>query len=690
SKEAIAAVERLGGRVKAVFPAMAAEIKETGEAVSRFPDAAEEAMRRFGEAAESGMKALEREFEKLPDRLGKTSKDFGEWVREQARLWDSLKGLVGEALAGVIATISRMFGAGLAEAERWTGRIVGVIDTLPGAFGDAARQAARTVSEWADFFDSVLKLLHEFNAKIPASLGELVKVVVDKMGQLNLAVFGKLRELGVGIAATLGGILGVGGQGPIGGAISGGLLGFGIGKLLHGIFNTFLTSILPGLGAAVGGIIGLFKGLFGGKSKEQQEAERLNLERLKQDLQKQATDIANTAISAMRNALDLFKELEHFTGVPKKAISRFFAALEITLRDFLALSVKFKFELIEAAGKFAEAIAPAIELIGAAVQAFALLRGHEDTPVSSINAIASDLEEAGLALVAASDKFEREHLGQIKKFSKKMLEGVSLLQAALEFFKGLREHADTPKETLALFFNDLDETLALLRERAESWGKHALNVIRDFSVRVSAAVEGLAAPLEFFKGLREHTQSAREQLVIFFTDLDELLAVLAARAKGFSVEALAEVEVYARNIARIPALLVEAAEFFRSLRDADDLPQQAAQNLITDLTEFLDLLKRLNELAASALVEADGFRSMAQKVADSLRAGVEAIAAAGGALAQAGAWRRASLTPQAAPPASRSQTIYVTVQVDARSIREIQDIITLFDSLPLAARQAAG
>ncbi|MGA9769971.1 MAG: phage tail tape measure protein, partial [Blastocatellia bacterium] len=93
-------------------------------------------------------------------------------------------------------------------AKKWASDIIGIINVLPGKFGDAARGIFSTISTWVDFGDRVLGVLNRLGVKAPQSMAELIA----KIGTVFKSGFGQmLSGLAVGAGGLIASITGGGG-----------------------------------------------------------------------------------------------------------------------------------------------------------------------------------------------------------------------------------------------------------------------------------------------------------------------------------------------------------------------------------------------------------------------------------------------------------------------------------------------
>jgi hypothetical protein len=388
----------------------------------------------------------------------------------------------------------------------WAGDIIGLVDTIPGHFGDAARKVVSTVDQWINFADRVLAILHRMNEKIPESMGGMIESVIGifkkSKPQMQSATedwAGDLLKMSEGGASDAGDASGKGfaegflgklglitsglatffgsrGQGKVAGVIGGAMAGAQIG-----------TAIAPGIGTAIGAIAGGIAGLFGsGKSKEQKEAEENAKKQAALDMQRFVADLNNSILDGLNKGFELLEKLQGFSEVPRKAIKRFLNEIFQILRTFVEMSAQFKAEGLAQAKLVSENLGGAFSLLLSGADLVEKIRGIEAVTQADVDKLFTSVDkilDGWFSLVEHIEKGTAKRAGKIGGLLQTSLETIQLIPATIKAMTEVPditdEQIDKPfvwgKRILDKFFALADEfkTLALNRtvKTAEAFQK---------------------------------------------------------------------------------------------------------------------------------------------------------------------------------------------------------------------------
>jgi len=421
----------------------------------------------------------------------------------------------------------------------WAGDIVGLIDTLPGKFGDAARGVLRTIDQWVQFGDKVLAVLHRLNSNIPASIGGIVEKIagmfkkssqaadtwsediwtsLEKMSKVGGTAVDGLSEKSEKGGSTMSKAFGTAAaafQGFITGLSVGSATGSkAIGALVGGVTGALQGFAAGGpIGAVIGGVAGVLGGIFGGgKSSAQKEAERKAVEQAKLDLQRTATDIANSALEGMKKGLEVIEKLHEFADVPKKAITRFLNQLGAILRGFFDIARQFASENLAAAKDFAEGMGAGIDLMSSALGLFNQLNEFKAVPEQAIKDLVVNLKQASDALLIALNELEKGVVKRAGKIADLLMSSFDVLKSGLDVFKLLGEFKPVSDEQLDGVFAALKGAIDRMLALADQFREYALTQTTKIVGKFSVIIAPLKDALDIFKSLADFQPVTDETL----------------------------------------------------------------------------------------------------------------------------------------------------------------------------------
>jgi hypothetical protein len=163
------------------------------------------------------------------------------------------------------------------------------------------------------------------------------------------------------------------GQSFAGGMFSGALAGVsalgGIASILGTSLKGFLTGG-PWGAVAIGGaaLLGGLFSMFHKKSDAQKQQEKLQLDKMKADLQQTAQNVVNAAIEGYNRALEFFQKLDDFTPVRQQTFTRFFDQMRQLMDQFVAMSKAWGKDSLDKAKALADVIGPVAQAVVNGVQ----------------------------------------------------------------------------------------------------------------------------------------------------------------------------------------------------------------------------------------------------------------------------------------------------------------------------------
>lgn len=374
------------------------------------------------------------------------------------------------------------------EVKGWAADILGVVDSIPGHFGDAARDILRTADQYIKFADRVLAVLHRLDSDIPASLGAIIEsitkqttavqqagqatnntvtgmgdvmidfgqivngnmVIVDNWGgavqdstkkaadsttQASSQMVQAIGRIGAALAAV-GGLYAAHKQGGFGGLIGGAASGAALGAQIGSIVPGIGTAIGAGVGAIAGGLFGLFGG---GKSAEQKRAEALQRQQAEDQAKVSSQNVLQAVESTKQSLLktasdatELIKSIALHIDVPDSVFDSWFEDLDRLMKGFAERMQKWADQFEKEEGKTAERmqlVAQAAVSIAAAIDA---VRQTSGVTQSKIDLLGDAWERIVVRLDAVEEMITKKQ----RRHAAKLAESTGALP---EFVTGLAE-----------------------------------------------------------------------------------------------------------------------------------------------------------------------------------------------------------------------------------------------------------
>jgi tape measure domain-containing protein len=612
-----------------LYPPILKEIEVVGQLDEATKKMAKEASEAFEKLTETQIKELDRQ-RKEQEKLIQQADELG---RRLPSSWNAVidgvlkaQGKYGESL-----TKSQI------ETKEWAGAILGVIDTLPGKFGDVARRVVDTVEKWAEFTNSVLNLLNKFNSKIPGTLEGLIKTIYSKWQGGFDKIFGTLKDWGKKIGdfftSDLGAI--IGGAGIfIGSKFIGGVTGHIVGALGGALSGAKIGSMIaPGIGTAIGAIGGaILGGIFGGKSKEQKEAEKQQqeatkqqLEQLKQDVAKGTQEVLQAGLKTVQDALDTLDKFLDYAPVSKKLINRFMVDLRRIAAGLVEVAGQFKSESLTAVKAFAESVGPAVELIGKTLEVFDKLLTYIPPAEATIRSFGKGLELILRVVAEVAESLEKSLLKHARKLAQLAGETVEFIGKAVEAFTGLSDYKGISAEIFEAFKADIQLAIAKMGEVAEMFDLGAMKITAKFAERAGVIVSAIGGAVEAFKGLLEY-QSVAHVLGIFGQDLEAAIVLMENIASRTDAEFLGRAVAFSNGAKLVAEAIAAGVGALKAVGELTAVPQEAFDAFYGGMSAVMDLTAKLIERARAIAAYAKIFKDEMSKAAADMSAGAQSLA----------------------------------------------------------------
>lgn len=602
------------------------------------------------------------DFERYGIQLGKSGQQLQDWVEIQVRKAFGNNTTITQAgldaaievhrkaaiqLPGIWGPIFDKLGA---LAKSWASAIFGVLDTIPGHFGDAARSVLKTVETWIQFADKVLAVLHRMNSDIPASLADLANKVVGIFHGINRQVTIPLADLGKQIDDSLGAIgdltvetgamgvaigkagdgvqtgaskmvsglaqiagavlafTGAKGAGVVQGAFSGALGGIAAAGGIATALGIALSPLTLGLSAAAGALLGGILGLFGGGlSAAQKQQQALQNDKLKADIAATTQATLNAALDGVSKALDLADKAGEFVSVSKKKIAKIFSFMTQVVNGFIEASKQWNAENLQKAKAAAENITPVF-------QALTALPAAEKAINSSFGVSDAQIDEVFDALGRIVNRWEvkatdwtKSETKRIGKIAENLAPAVNLVSPLVTAIADMNKIEDVSDEKLAIVDRSLDKLVSLMNTVAERYDKSVLKSVQNAAEKIApviAAEKDVVGLIRDTIDLPMPKESDADNLVngmVLFVDR------LNVGFANFDTAGLGKTLSIVQAIAPVPGALKEWASAADAIRNYTAIGESAWSAAADDFSKSLLWLDSLMVQALSYLDKTKAF-----------------------------------------------------------------------------------
>lgn len=620
---------------------------------------AQKASNAFWQSVIDKTKAFEKAKEEAERYSKALSSTFEDLSRQLPSSWNRI-------IDGIL-TASGKLGDGLLKlgnkVKGWAADIIGVVDTLPGKFGDAARGVLRTVDQWVAFADKVLAILSRLTkGAIPANLEGLVIKIADIFKKSNTQIVGatemtqdqiqkaaKAASQGMGemaasseqsssriaqaigkIGAAIASVAGLVGSFKSGSILGGAASGAGLGAIIGGLFK---HSTLGGiLGVIGGGLVGLIGKIFGGKSELEKlqeaaakEQARAAAETAKQSVLQAVEATKQSILDTVAKAREILESIRFYESIGKPAIKAFFKDLS---RFFKLLAAeaenwkKFAAMDIKAA---AEQLGAGVDLIAKLPAALNAISTHFKVGESKIALFFADALSFFNALGRLVEEIPNQIEKKIGKFGRRVGEGISLMGPLIEAIKGMTDIPDVPEANFA-------RIESILQRIIEGMSRVASNISKSLQKAVGFLAENVGPAVELWKGTIDAIKSAVDVPMLKESDADNIVSGmrlfvdrLIAGFANFNTEGLSTVVAIAQAILPLAAAIEAWAKATEAVKGYTSIAAETWESISADFARAKDMISLMLKSAIDFLPKAVQFEDVMKAIASHLHAGLAAL-----------------------------------------------------------------
>jgi TP901 family phage tail tape measure protein len=411
------------------------------------------------------------------------------------------------------------------------------------------------------------------------------------------------------------------------GGLSGGIQG-ALGGLMAGAqIGSFFGPIGTGIGAAIGAIGGFFAGLFGGgQSAQQKQQQALQLKQMEADLQKTAVDTANTAISAMKSALEMFNQLADFTRVPQSAIQRFFRQLDEVINLFFSMASEFNKTMVDQAKAFADGIGSVLSDISSGVSAFEALNRFIGVPSGAIERFAAEIRHVidvmgQITTDVLADGLK--HAVKIMNLTSGILEDIT---AGMTAFTALESLTDIPQIQFDRFKTAIETAVQMMADVANDISNYAVKDATRFAGHATDVMNLISNGVAALTALGTMAAVPAAAVQLFKDGLEMAINAIAQASADISDTALQGADRLSSAAANTVALIKNAIDSLSSIGTFVGVNQAAATLLASSIELVVNAIDAVAERMDMVGVKAGSrFSDAAKSTIDIIKGAVDGL-----------------------------------------------------------------
>ena len=600
-------------------------------------------------AADETADAIKRSTEEIAAAISKNLRD--EFQRLSNELPQSWNKIIDGILNGSGRLGDELLKLGV-KVKGWAADIIGVVGTLPGKFGDAARGVLSTVDTWIQFADRVLAVLHRINSSIPGSIEDMISVITGGMTKAQKTVeavlddifgpviknastldtildevFGPAEGIGsamntqagqversssrmvnaisaIGTAAAFAGAA-IGGR--TGAVLSGAGAGASLGAQIGFVFGGPMGA---GIGTVVGAAAGAIAGWLGSAKSDLQKAQEAAALQQAKDAVKISMQNALQAVEQTKQSLldtvakarDIIESIRFHTSIGKEPMRAFFKDLHQFMTRLAQEASTWKGFASSETKKAIEDLSAGVDLIAKIPAALFAIATHFKVPQTQFDVFFSDLDRFFDGFAKAVEDWSAKQAKKIKKMAGFLAPAVDLVSPLTEAMKAMLDLKDVPDAAFNTLEGFLDTLANRFGELATKMDKGVLKAVEFFASKVAPVVDLSKSTIDLIKSAVGVTVPSEADIENVFSSLTAFINRAVQMSKEVNTEGLLFATAVAQAIVPMASGLKSWLETSVLAKDYTAIGADVWQAIVDDFKRGLAML---HLLLADALLFVD-------------------------------------------------------------------------------------
>jgi hypothetical protein len=339
---------------------------------------------------------------------------------------------------------------------------------------------------------------------------------------------------------------------------------------------------------------------------------------------------ANAALETIGNGVEALTGLNAFQAPSRQALLDFSITLRDVVADFWHRSQEVQYALNESTTQFAETANTAVETIGNGVEGFAKLANFVAPSKDAIASFSLALRDTVAEFATRTSELDTSLFEVTQGFSETAGSVVETISSGVEAFLSLQTYQGVPRQALELFSADLALAVQLMATMASRFDADGVEVAANFAESAGKIVEPIKSGVEAFNALKDYERVASDRMNALFMDLQlatSLMVAVAAQADTEGVQAAAE---FSESVKTVFDGLKSGVDALDAIREYESVPQERMGALLNDFNAAVSLIEALAGSATGIQAQGATWQNALESFANSIRAGIDAIASLNG------------------------------------------------------------
>jgi len=340
----------------------------------------------------------------------------------------------------------------------------------------------------------------------------------------------------------------------------------------------------------------------------------------------QFTKKAGDVVDMLAKGVDFLLKLQTLQAIPAQAIHAFVSALDLTMRELVAISTQQMRIGLMGAVEFAGGAGKLLEVVGKGVESLSKLSTFQAVPLTAFLAFRAALKSAIYTFTQAVQEWSTAPIASAAAFADSSGKMLDVIGKGAESLSKLAEFAGVPLAAFMAFRANLKSAIYTFTQAAAEWAGAPVGAAVQFAQTSATILDTIGKGIDGLTKLRGFEGTPLAAFVSFRAALAQAVATMIAIAQSFAASAVDAAGTFATSAGKVVGIIGSAVDGFTKLAAFEGVTDAAFVDFGSALFYTIDLFVAIAADWDAKAVEAAGvFATGAGKVVGIIGNGVEGL-----------------------------------------------------------------
>lgn len=315
-------------------------------------------------------------------------------------------------------------------------------------------------------------------------------------------------------------------------------------------------------------------------------------------------------VDVVGKGLDAFTKLGTYVAPPVAAIYAFGKTLRAVINDLALLAEQVTQESADAAGKLASGAGAAVTLIGNGVAAFMALGSYTAPAVAAIYEFGKTLRAVINDLALVAEQVTQDAADAAAKFAGSAASVVALIGPAIEGLSKLADFVAPSRAAIDNLANAIFETVRRIGELASSMSQEGIKAAGEFGAAAGSVFNALKTALDVFVGMAKLVVPSRQAIDQFAIGIAATVAQLGIVADQIGRDGIKKAADFGASVQAVFGSLKSAMDMLTNLEKFKDVARKAFDSLLAGMQEAVQRAQGMVDQAKLIKLQSEEYAAL--------------------------------------------------------------------------------